>query len=256
MTADLSKHRQFLEISIISNAILIPADGVQAVELLEPSHFKGKVNRDLFKALQHCHTQGKIFPQDVILAYYAKPDAMSPVEICTYLDMGLFPSNTFRLCLSLIECTMREAFAKLLMEKARAAVKSGQHEEAEMYDTCADRLSSLAHDIFDTVPLVREYLEQYVPDELEDYRELEAKIPKMIRRVKSQDKTKRLIDSFDKLANGQSLSEDRKQAATLLKDLLLMTLGNFKLPPDFFQKINHLKQTLWEPLKSDPSMTF
>lgn len=248
--------RQWVELTILANSILIPGDGVKAVETLEPTHFANLVHRKMFAVLQACHAQGKIMPEDFMTAILRENLPVTSIELCDILRISLFHTNTFRLCLTLIELNMREAFAKLLEPKAKEAVLSGQHEVGEMYQSCTDTLRDPAKDIFDHIPIIRQYLEQYVPEELEEYRDLEAKIPKMIRRVKSQERAKRLIESFETLSTNQSYSTEHRQALQALKNIILMLLGNFALPPDLIKKIHLLNQTLWEPLPSDPSTSF
>lgn len=251
-----NQSRQWIELTILANSILLPGDGVKAVELLEPTHFATPLHRKIFTVIQASHSQGKIMPEDFMIAILREDLSITASELCDLLSLSVFPANTLRLCLSLIELNVREAFVKLLHAKAKSAVLAQQHEQGYMYQSCSKHLADLRKDIFESVPLIRQYLEQYVPDELEEYRELEAKIPKMIKRVKSQDKAKRLVDTIEKLCNHDTFTPERKQVATLLKDLLLMTLGNFALPPDLYKKLIHLNQTLWEPLPSDPLTNF
>jgi len=256
-TPEVSKYREFLEKQIIAAAFSYPHSALEVVSICMADNFKLRLAKILFKIIRVCNERGENTPDAYTKEFWVQHPTESPADLIHYIETNCMGDMVREKCIILVELDMRERFSDVLRQNELLAAANEDFEKATMWAQSAQYLSDPRKDIFEAIPQVKKYLSTYATDELDDFNRLEAAIPKVIDRVRGQERARRFIDTMTALATSPDFDAERRESIDILKDLLICCISRLPLPENLNQTLSTLKSNSWQlPHQSQKSMTF
>lgn len=244
----------YLEAQILGAAIFAPKHALTILDILSDLNFREAQHRKLYQILNSQSLKGELdFPM-IALAWQGADGSASYLVTLLEKYMG---GPVDQLAVNLLETDMREKFAQLLKKGEAEAVRTNRFELASMYKQCLDFLSDPRNDLFDSVPKLHEYLANYVPEELDDYKKLMDAIPKLINRLRARTKTRQYLATIASIPKA-AVTHEQKLSLEMLGELMTSCLSRADIPQHFINQLHALKSNLWTaPAQpSDRSMNF
>jgi len=246
--------RMYLEAQILGAAIFAPKHALTIIDTLSDLNFREAQHRKLYQIITAQSLKGDLdFPM-ISMAWQAADG--SPSYLVTLLEKYL-GGPVDQLAVNLLETDMREKFTQLLKKAEAEAARTQRFELASMYKQCLDFLSDPRNDLFESVPKLHEYLAHYVPEEMEDYRQLMNAIPKLIDRLRARSKTRKFLATIAAIPKA-AVTHEQKLSLEMLGELMTSCLSRADIPQHFINQLHTLKSNLWTaPAQpSDRSMNF
>jgi hypothetical protein len=253
MSSDM-KIRMYLESQVLGASVFAPSHALTVIDILSDLNFREETHRKLFQVITNQSIKGDLdFPM-IALAWQAVDGSAS--YLVTLLDKYL-GGPVDHLAVNLLEIDMREKFFKLLKKAEHEASKNQIFEQASMFKQCSDFLDDPRNDLFEAVPKLYDYLSQYVPEEMEDFKKLMDAIPKLIDRLRTRSKTRKYLATIAAIPNA-AVTYEQKLSLEMLGELMTSCLSRATIPQHFITQLNDLKNNLWTAPAppSDRSMNF
>lgn len=246
--------RLYLESQLIGGALFSPAHALDILDTLTEINFKEDEHRRIFATLTELSRDGDLsFPQ--ITLRWLRDQSSSYIltqRLGEYTGAPILP-----LALRLLEMDMREKFVSLLQKMEQEKSRSEAFEHASAIKQTRDYLSHPAHDLFESIDRVGDYLRSYLsPDEMGPWEALEKAIPKLIDRIRNRSKTQTYLSQMLSLpASAESYSQ--KTCLTIISEITTSLLSRKEIPQHVVDNLYNLKNNLWaRQTKSNPSPNF
>lgn len=248
---EISKYREYLEKQIISSAFFFPEAAFEMTSILSKGNFALKISQEMFQIIKESLDRGEAKHDFYIKEFNQKYPKENIVRLTEYMEHYITDNRVREKCIILLEIDIREKFGTALKQNELVAVASQDFEKATMWKQCHDYILDPNMDVFESIPRVEKYLENYSKDELEEFKELKASIPKVIDRVRGAERARRFIDTITRLASSPDMESERRECVEILKDLMVTCVSRLPLPENLSSTLNELKRNAWQlPQKS------
>jgi replicative DNA helicase len=242
--------RVYLESQVLGAAIFTPKHALTILDILSEANFRDESHRKLFQILTTQSLKGELEFTSIALGWQGADGSAS--YLITLLDKYL-GGPVDQLAVTLLEMDMRDKFAQLLKKAESEAVRVQEFEQASMYKQCHTFLIDPRNDLFDAVPKLYEYLAQYVPEEMEDYKKLMDAIPKLIDRLRKRARTRQYLAAIASMPNA-AVTHEQKISLEMLGELMTSCLSRATIPAHFISSLNDLKNNLWTAPAPTPAI--
>lgn len=238
----LTKERVKRERMLIGRALICIPTALAIVDVLTPGNFRDPLCERVFVVLLESVESMELDLMSVTRAYNKKFNERKSWEITNLTsdaDTLLHPMNE---ALHLLESDIKEKFCDLMSKMERDCAQASDFEAAAIWKQCYDHLLDPRNDVFKSVESLQRYLQNYFPDQMDDYNELMKGIPKMIDRIRKRAKTRKFIDTITNL-HADAMSHEHRMCIRILSDWLIYCMSGTKLPDNFYSTLNQLNTT-------------
>lgn len=238
----MTETRTYLERQLIGGAIAIPYNALAICDILRPANFSDELCQRLMKVIAHLVPKGEFTPVDISICYMREFSETEAWKI-TELMHGYIGGNTELMAISLLEIDLKTKFCAFLKGMETYHSKNQTFEIAGMYKNCLSHFEHPETDVLKAIPVIHQYLKQYVPDEMDEYETLMQGLPTRVDMIKSKAKTRSFLAILSSLGQGANTREQQACIETL-SELITISLSGSKLSPAFVHHLELLKTHL------------
>lgn len=245
--------RLYLESQLIGAALFSPGLALDVLDTLSELNFKEPEHRKLMQVLAELSASGELSYPQIVLRWmkHSQKTALLSTRLGEYTGGPVMP-----LALELLELDMREKFATLLIRLEKEKSTAEEFEVASAIKQTRDYLAHPAHDIFESVDRVGDYLRSYLaPEDMQHWDSLANAIPKLVKRIKIRSKTQTYLSQLLTLP-ATAEGHNQKTSLEIIAEITTNLLSRREIPQHVVSKLYDLKNNLWETPKSNPSPNF
>jgi hypothetical protein len=246
--------RSYLESQVIGGALFSPSFALEVLDILSDASFKDEDNRKIYRCLTQLATSGNLTLPEIHLHWMKESTS---AHVLTQRLHEFTGSPVMPLAMKLLELDMREKFTELLSSMEREKSKAEAFELAGALKQTRDYLSHPAHDLFESIDRVGDYLRSYLSlEDLEPWNALTAAIPKLVSRIKNRSKTQLFLSQLMSLPAAAD-SHSQKISLEIIAQIATDLLSRKEIPQVAINRLYDLKTNLWKtPTESSPLPSF
>ena len=161
----------------------------------------------------------------------------------TGLNQGVYASDPRYYAMCLLELDIRSKVIQHLNAQMEYMTSKEQYEQSAIYKQCISLMEEQKNDLMEGMEICHRFIKKYIPEEAPVFERYIDSLPKVAERVKTLAKIQNACQQFESLC-ATIAEQESKEVAQKAKDIFILSLTAGKKPPQFFERLNKLHQTI------------